>query len=161
MTDYNDLWELDRGDYVNIITELRADLAAAEQSLSLARTDQATAEAQRDRAEGELDEARKALAAAQKLREAASKSGLEVAKSTLDYYAMEKRNARTYEKLAAAYAAKASRQRRTIRALVVAFRDALHLTRRVASDETWDMWLQLVQRQAAERREADRRAVKE
>lgn len=46
--------------------------------------------------------------------------------------------------------------RRTIRALVVAFRDALHLTRRVASDETWDMWLQLVQRQASERRESER-----
>lgn len=57
--------------------------------------------------------------------------------------------------------AEIKRQRRTIRALVVAFRDALHLTRRVASDETWDMWLQLVQRQAAERREADRQAGKE
>lgn len=47
------------------------------------------------------------------------------------------------------------RQRRTIRALVVAFRDALHLTRRVASDETWNMWLELVQRQAAERRQTE------
>jgi len=46
--------------------------------------------------------------------------------------------------------------RRTIRALVVAFRDALHLTRRVASDETWNLWLQLVQRQASERRESER-----
>lgn len=31
MTDNNDLWELDRQDYVNIVTELRADLAEAEQ----------------------------------------------------------------------------------------------------------------------------------
>ena len=58
MTNNNDLWELDRQDYVAIVTELRADLAAAEQSLSLARTDQATAERAREIANRELAEAR-------------------------------------------------------------------------------------------------------
>lgn len=34
MTDYNDLWELDRGDYVNIINELRAELDQARVQLA-------------------------------------------------------------------------------------------------------------------------------
>ena len=35
--EYNDLWELDRGDYVSIITELRAALAEAERERDEAR----------------------------------------------------------------------------------------------------------------------------
>ncbi len=57
MTDYNDLWELDRGDYVSIITELRADLAEAradvqrfEQALDAANKELAQARAERDEA---------------------------------------------------------------------------------------------------------------
>ena len=40
--EYNDLWELDRGDYVSIITELRAALAEAERERDEARADVAT-----------------------------------------------------------------------------------------------------------------------
>lgn len=36
--EYNDLWELDRGDYVSIITELRAALAEAERERDEARS---------------------------------------------------------------------------------------------------------------------------
>lgn len=37
--EYNDLWELDRGDYVSIITELRAALAEAERERDEARAE--------------------------------------------------------------------------------------------------------------------------
>ena len=72
MTDYNDLWELDRGDYVSIITELRAELEQAKadverwssssgfysESLAMANESAAVLQAERDKYAAALVEIR-------------------------------------------------------------------------------------------------------
>ena len=134
-----------QADLYNQIEAEKAQTVEAYRQRDVARAALAEAERERDEAVGRLNkavidiahgateavkwekrarEAERKLSVSETLRAAASQSGNEVAKSTLDYYAMEKRKARTYEKLAATYAAIASRQRRTIRALVVAARVA-------------------------------------
>lgn len=146
MTDYNDLWEMDRGDYVTLVTELRAELE---------QTRAALAAAERDEAVGKMREHAEHV---NYYGDLYSRTELERRKidEQREFYKDELAKAQTcadeMAALAWKWAYKADCQRATIRALVVAARAMDCVGLMGWSKDTWTDWVSNnIKRQQAER----------